>query len=85
MAELPLPQVSGHDARLRAKRGDDRSLHRARRRFLDRGELERVMEAESGNNERQGWFRRDYKREYADDPRFLRRRHRGFLCDLFDD
>lgn len=43
------------------------------------------MEADSGFNERQGWFRPDYEREYEDDPRFRRRRHRGLFGDLFDD
>lgn len=55
--------------------------------FLDAGELERVMEAEAGFNQQQGWAREDYgpppRYGYERDPRDRRRRHGGFLSDLF--
>lgn len=52
--------------------------------FLDRGELERMIGAETGFNRQHGWSRSD---ERDDDDRrpSHRRRHRGFPGELFGD
>ncbi|MBJ7598821.1 zf-TFIIB domain-containing protein [Candidatus Nephthysia bennettiae] len=53
--------------------------------FLDRGELERLIDAEAQFNQRQGWSRREeapYERGY-DDEDYRRRRRGGFLGGLF--
>lgn len=55
--------------------------------FLDAGELERVMEAETGFNQQHGWARQDDRMppEYDDErgPHRRRRRRGGFLAELF--
>ncbi|PZR64199.1 MAG: hypothetical protein DLM71_03010 [Chloroflexi bacterium] len=51
--------------------------------FLDRGELERLMDAEGSYNEERGWG--GDERWEDDDPRRRGRRRRGgFLGDLLD-
>lgn len=50
------------------------------RTFLDRGEL-RPRRASTSGRDGAG----QYEGGYEDDPRFHRRKHRGFLGDLFDD
>ena len=53
--------------------------------FLDRGELERLIEAEGQFNAERGWSGKD-ERGWGDDeePRRGRRRRGGFLGDLLD-
>ena len=47
--------------------------------FLDYGELERLVDAEAGFNRQQAFPAQGYEQ----DPRYHRRRQRGFLGGLF--
>lgn len=51
--------------------------------FLDRGELERLTDAEGAYNADRGW-RGDERYDDDDDRRGRRRRRGGFLGDLLD-
>jgi Zn-finger nucleic acid-binding protein len=56
--------------------------------FLDRGELERLIDSEAEFNQGRGGFRGDegpYERGYGDDDDWRRRRRGGFLGGLFGD